>query len=71
VIEEEEFTMENSQPLEPNEEASKEVKDEVEERKPMPFGILGIMFLVGLTQFAAFIGLTVLVVAIIIIFGPK
>ena len=72
--------MENSQPLQPteetdkaanNEEANNEVTKEVEETKPMPFGVLGIIFLVGLTQFAAFLGFTVLIVAIIILFGPK
>src|SRR5688500_6976255 len=43
--------MENSQPVEPVEEHVEEYKDEVEEIKPMPYGVLGITLLTILLQY--------------------
>jgi hypothetical protein len=61
--------MENLKPLE--DKGTQEEKQKVEEQKPMPFGTLGIHFLCNVTQYAVFLGLTVLIIAIIQIFMPE
>jgi hypothetical protein len=69
--------MENTQPVQPMEESTGESIDnsgeveEGEEMKPMPFGILGISFLSSLTQYAVYLGLTMLILMLIRIFGPE
>ena len=45
--------------------------NETEEPKPMPFGVLGIAFICALTQYAAFLGLTMIILMLIHYFGPK
>lgn len=60
--------MDNLKPLQnegADDEAEKVETAQDEEKKPMPFGILGIQFLCNATQFAVFAGLTVLTIAII------
>jgi hypothetical protein len=61
--------MENSQPMEPNVEDIEEV-EEAEEVQPIPFGVFGVTFLVNLLQYAVFLGLSMLVLMLIRIFGP-
>jgi hypothetical protein len=65
--------MENLKTLKPMEEEKEPAKEdqEGEEMKSMPFGLMGINFLCNLTQYAAYLGITVLIIAIIRIFGPK
>jgi hypothetical protein len=64
--------MENSQPMEPIKEEIEEVEEteEVEEVQPIPFGVFGITFLVNLLQYAVFLGLSMIVLMLIRIFGP-
>lgn len=45
--------------------------NESEEPKPMPFGVLGIAFICALTQYAAFLGFTMIILMLIHYFGPK
>jgi hypothetical protein len=68
--------MDNLQPLEENqnEEAATtndESSNRPEEPKPMPFGLLGISFLLNLTQYAVLVGLTMLLLMLIRIFAPE
>ena len=71
--------MEKMQPLQPrqeeaepgNEAESDESVDESEELMPMPFGVLGIAFLCALTQYAVFLGLTMIILMIIHYFGQR
>ena len=71
--------MKELKPLEPLVEAMEASSDaegdeevnETEEPKPMPFGVLGIAFICALTQYAAFLGLTMIVLMLIHYFGPK
>jgi hypothetical protein len=64
--------MEKTQPLEPVEDDIVVVDVvEEEETRPMPFGVLGISFLSTLTTYAAYLGITILLLMIIRIFGPS
>ena len=71
--------MKELKPLEPLVEAMEASSDaegdeevnETEEPKPMPFGVLGIAFICALTQYAAFLGLTMIILMLIHYFGPK
>jgi hypothetical protein len=65
--------MDQTQQLKPMEEEKEPIGEveETEEMKPMPFGFLGISFLCHLTQYAVYLGLTMILLMIIRIFGPK
>ncbi len=66
--------MEDIKPLQDEGQEDETAKDETqqkEEMKQMPFGAMGIHFLCNATQYAVFLGLTVLVIAIIQIFMPE
>ena len=57
-----------------NEEVSNKTGEETkeaEEMMEMPFGILGISILCNITQYAAFLGFTVLIIMLITIFRPE
>lgn len=50
---------------------NEEGADDAEEMMEMPFGILGITLLCNITQYAAFLGFTVLIIMLITLFGPE
>lgn len=66
--------MEDSNPLEPVEDEMVVVDDvetiAEEEAQPMPFGVLGISFLSTLTTYAAYLGITILILMILRYFQP-